>query len=521
MRRMVVWFDDRLGVASFARRSLRKAFPDHWSFMLGEIALYSFVLLVLTGTFLAFFYVASPREVVYQGPYEPLRGTEMSAAYESVLRLSFEVRAGLVMRQIHHWASLVFLAAITLHLLRIFFTGAFRRPREINWIVGVTLLLLGLGAGFTGYSLPDDLLSGTGVRIAYSILLSVPLLGTWAAFLAFGGEFPSPELLGRLYAMHIFLIPAAIGAAIAVHLALVWHQKHTQFRAPGRREETVVGSPLWPNYSMKAIGLALIVFGVLALLGGLFQVNPVWIYGPFDPTTVSSPAQPDWYLGWIEGALRLAPNWEIRMFGYRIPEPFFPGVLFPAVFFAGVYLWPFIERRLTGDHGEHHLLDRPRDNPMRTGIGVAILTFATVLTLAGSNDVLGALFRIPVENVTRAFRVLVIVMPPLLGWIAYRLARDVRDREVRVGTYVMLARTAEGGFAEVREPSADGEPPEGEPDEAGGAGKAQRRAERAERRARRALRRAERALRKAKREEHRAARERGEPEGPPDERGGQ
>ncbi len=457
MRRVVVWLDDRLGAASFARRSLRKAFPDHWSFMLGEIALYCFIMLVVTGTFLAFFYVASPREVVYQGPYEPLRGAEMSAAYESVLRLSLEVRAGLVMRQIHHWASLVFLAAITLHLLRIFFTGAFRRPREINWIVGVTLLLLGLAAGFTGYSLPDDLLSGTGVRIAYSILLSVPLIGTWAAFLAFGGEFPSPEMLGRLYAMHIFLIPAAIGAAIVVHLALVWHQKHTQFRAPGRREETVVGSPLWPNYSMKAVGLALIVFGVLSLLGGLAQINPVWIYGPFDPTTVSSPAQPDWYLGWIEGALRLAPNWEIRMFGYRIPEPFFPGVLFPTLFFSGVYLWPFIEQRLTGDRREHHLLDRPRDNPMRTGIGVAVLTFAAVLTLAGSNDVLGAFFRIPVENVTRAFRGLVLVLPPVLGWLAYRAARELHQREVRADRYVMLARTAEGGFAEVEEEDAPAE----------------------------------------------------------------
>jgi len=467
MRRTVLWLDDRLAAASFARRSLRKAFPDHWSFMLGEIALYCFVMLVITGTFLTFFYVASPQAVVYEGLYEPLRGTEMSAAYESVLRLSLEVRAGLVMRQIHHWASLVFLAAIVLHLLRIFFTGAFRRPREINWIVGVTLLVLGLAAGFTGYSLPDDLLSGTGVRIAYSILLSVPLVGTWAAFLAFGGEFPSPELLGRLYAMHIFLIPAAIGGAIALHLALVWHQKHTQFPGPGRREETVVGSPLWPNYSMKAVGLAFMVFGVLALLGGVFQINPVWIYGPFDPTTVSSPAQPDWYLGWIEGALRLAPNWEIRLFGYRIPEPFFPGVLFPGLFFAGVYLWPFVERRLTGDDREHHLLDRPRDNPMRTGIGVAVLTFATVLTLAGSNDVLGSFLRIPVENVTRALRVLVLVLPPVLGWIAYRVVRELRDREVRTGRYVMLARTSDGGFAEVPE-VGEREEAEGSPEERDG-----------------------------------------------------
>ena len=463
VRRVVLWLDDRLGAATFARRALRKAFPDHWSFMIGEIALYCFVILVLTGIFLSFFYIASPREVLYRGPYEPLRGVAMSAAYESVLQISFEVRAGMVMRQIHHWAAVVFLAAISIHVLRVFFTGAFRRPRDINWIVGVTLLILALGSGFTGYSLPDDLLSGTGVRIAYSILLSVPLVGTWAAFLAFGGEFPSAELLGRLYAMHIFLLPAALAAGISVHLALIWHQKHTQFLAPGRREDNVVGSPLWPNYAMRSVGLMFMVFAVLALLGGAFQINPVWIYGPFDPTTVSSPAQPDWYLGWIEGALRLAPNWEIRLFGYTIPEPFVPGALLPGIFFLLMYLWPVIERRLTGDYGDHHLLERPRDNPLRTGIGVGILTFAAVLTLAGSNDVLGSFFHIPVENVTRGFRVLVLLLPPLFGWIAFRAARDLRDRELHVGKRVMLVRTGAGGFAELSQtPGGDGE---GERDE--------------------------------------------------------
>jgi ubiquinol-cytochrome c reductase cytochrome b subunit len=515
MRRMVLWFDDRLGAATFARRALRKAFPDHWSFMIGEIALYCFVLLVLTGIFLSFFYAASPREVVYRGPYEPLRGETMSAAYESVLRISFEVRAGMVMRQIHHWAAVVFLAAISVHILRVFFTGAFRRPREINWIVGVTMLLLALGAGFTGYSLPDDLLSGTGVRIAYSVLLSVPLIGTWAAFLAFGGEFPSFELLGRLYAMHIFLLPAALAALISVHLALIWHQKHTQFRAPGRREDNVVGSPLWPNYAMRSLGLMFMVFAVLALLAGVFQINPVWMYGPFDPTTVSSPAQPDWYLGWIEGALRLAPNWEVRLFGYTIPEPFVPGVLLPSVFFLMMYLWPFIERRLTGDDEEHHLLDRPRDNPLRTGIGVGILTFTVVLTLAGSNDVLGSFFRIPVENVTRALRVLVFLLPPLFAWIAFRVARDLRDREVHMGKRVTLVRTASGGFEELSSEVPAGDGQSAERDEA--ALRAERRAGRAERRARRALRKAEREVRKAKREERRAATERESVEEPPEE----
>ncbi|HZD17622.1 MAG TPA: cytochrome b, partial [Actinomycetota bacterium] len=308
-RRAAGWFDDRLGASAFAGKALGKVFPDHWSFMLGEIALYSFIVLVLTGTFLALFYEPSSAPKVYEGAYEPWRGVEVSAAFDSVLRLSFDVRAGLVMRQIHHWAALVFVGAIVVHLCRIFFTGAFRTPRELNWIVGVTLLILGIFNGFSGYSLPDDLLSGTGLRIAYSVALSVPVIGPWIAFLLFGGEFPADQILSRLFVLHIFIVPVAILGLLSGHLALVWHQTHTQFPGPGRTERTVVGSRLWPTYATKSIGLFFAVFAVVGVLGGLVQVNPIWLYGPFEPATVSSPAQPDWYLGWLEGALRLYPPW--------------------------------------------------------------------------------------------------------------------------------------------------------------------------------------------------------------------
>ncbi|MGH2725158.1 MAG: cytochrome bc1 complex cytochrome b subunit [Actinomycetota bacterium] len=454
MRRAFGWLDDRVGTASFARRALRKAFPDHWAFMLGEMALYSFILLVATGVFLTFFFVASGREVVYDGTYAALRGQEMSAAYESVLRVSFDVRAGMVMRQTHHWAALVFVAAIVLHLMRVFFTGAFRKPRDINWVLGGTLLLLGIGAGFTGYSLPDDLLSGTGLRIAYSVLLSIPFVGTWAAFLVFGGEFPTAEIISRLHVMHIMAFPALIAAALAVHLGLVWHQKHSQFRGPGRTEDNVVGSPLWPNYTMKGAGVAFVVFGVLAGMGGLVQINPVWLYGPFDPSVVSSPAQPDWYLGWLEGALRLFPDWQIQAFEHTVSEVFWPGVVIPGLFFTIMFLWPWIERRITGDHGLHHLLDRPRDVPWRTGVGAAALAFTGILTLAGSNDVLGEFFGVPVEAVTRVFRVLVVVLPPVVGYGTYRLMRELKEREIhpiRGHRTITLRRTATGGFREEEE----------------------------------------------------------------------
>ncbi|MGI8426956.1 MAG: cytochrome bc1 complex cytochrome b subunit, partial [Actinomycetota bacterium] len=351
------WVDKRLRVSSFARTALNRIFPDHWSFLVGEIALYCFVILIITGIFLTFFFSPSSKEVIYSGAYPPLKGVHMSEAYESVMRLSFEVRSGLVMRQIHHWAALVFMAAIVVHLMRIFFTGGFRRPRELNWIIGLTLMTLVLFSGFSGYSLPDDLLSGTGLRIAYSIALSIPVIGTWMAFLIFGGEFPTPNIISRLYVIHILIVPSAIAILLGAHLAMVWRQKHAQFPGPRRSEEKIEGTRLWPTYALESTGLFFIVAAVLSALAGLFQINPVWIFGPFDADKVSAGSQPDWYMGWIEGALRLMPPWEVRAFGHTIPNPFFPGVLFPGLIFTVLYMWPFLEARLTGDMAAHNLLN--------------------------------------------------------------------------------------------------------------------------------------------------------------------
>ena len=425
-KRLARWFDDRLGASSFARSALNKVFPDHWSFMLGEIALYAFVVLVLTGTYLAFFFSTGTQEVVYHGSYVPLRGVHMSEAYASVVRLSFDVRAGLVMRQTHHWAANLFVAAIVLHLCRIFFTGAFRRPREINWIIGVTLLLLGIFNGFSGYSMPDDLLSGTGLRIAYSIALSIPLVGTWIAFLTFGGEFPADQIIHRLFILHVFIVPALLATLIGVHLALIWHQKHTQFPGKGRTESNVVGSRLYPTYTAKSVGLFFAVAAVLAGMGGLFQINPIWLYGPFEPSSVLSPAQPDWYLGWLEGALRIFPNWEIRVGGLAIPNPFYPAVLLPGVTFAVLYAWPFLEARFTGDRMAHNLLDRPSDRPVRTAFGAMALTFYALLLFAGSNDLIARLARVSVSGVTWTFRILVITVPFIVFFVVYRLMLGVK-----------------------------------------------------------------------------------------------
>ena len=441
--------DRRLGLARFARTALNKVFPDHWSFMIGEIALYCLVVLIMTGAYLTFFYVPDSRQVVYHGSYAPLDGVSMSAAYQSTLHISFDVRAGLLMRQIHHWAALLFVGAILVHLLRIFFTGAFRKPRELNWVVGLSLFLLALGNGFTGYSLPDDLLSGTGLRIAYSVLLSVPLIGTWLAFLVFGGEFPSNDIIPRLFVIHVLVIPALIVGLLTLHLAMLVRQKHTQFPGRGRAETNVVGSKLWPTFAAKTMGLFFFVFGVCAALGGLFQINPVWLYGPFDASAVSAGSQPDWYIGWLEGALRLMPPWEIRVAGFEIPNPFFPGVLLPGITFTVMFLWPWIEERLSRDHRDHHLLDRPRDRPRRTALGVGVLTFYGVLFLAGGNDVIAARFGLSVNSVTYAFRTLLVALPVIAALVTLRLCRELAARDPdEEGSLAQLERTSDGAYVE-------------------------------------------------------------------------
>ncbi|MFI2651448.1 cytochrome bc complex cytochrome b subunit [Micromonospora fulviviridis] len=419
-------FDDRLRLSPLTRRALAKVFPDHWSFMLGEIALYSFVALILTGVYLTLFFDPSSADRVYHGSYAPLDGATTSAAYASSVRLSWDVRAGLLIRQTHHWAALVFVAAILVHLVRIFFTGAFRRPRELNWLVGVTMLTLALANGFTGYSMPDDLVSGLGLRIIVSVVESIPLVGSWLVFLGLGGEFPSDEMIPRLFVTHVLLVPAVLVALVSVHLAMIVRQKHTQFRGPGRTERNVVGSLLYPSYTLRSLALFAWVLAVLFALGGLVQINPVWQYGPFAPAQSTAPAQPDWYVAWGDGALRLFPPWEIHIFGHLVPAPFFPGVVLGGVTFGALYAWPFLERWCTGDRRQHHLLDRPRDHPVRMGVGVLALTFFGVLVVAAGDDILARLLRVPVYDVLNVLRVLVLVLPVLAGMLAFLLARALR-----------------------------------------------------------------------------------------------
>jgi ubiquinol-cytochrome c reductase cytochrome b subunit len=425
----VAFVDERLGAARPLRKALRYVFPEHWSFLLGEMALYAFVVLVATGVFLALFFEPSTAQTTWHGPYAPLDGTQVSRAYASALDLSLTVPGGLLMRQTHHWAALVFLVAITLHLLRVVFTAAFRRPRELTWVVGVTLLTLAVLEGYSGYSLLDDLLSGMGLAIGYSAALSIPGIGGALGALLWDGAFPGgPAFESRLYIVHVFVLPAAIATLIGLHLWLVVRTRHAQFPGPGRRERNVVGAPLWPAYALRSLGWLCAVAAVIVLLGGLVQINPVWQWGPYEPWVGENGAQPDWYLGWLIGALRLMPNWEPSIFGRTIvPNPFFGGVLFPGLVFGFLYALPVIDRVLfTRDSAEHHLLDRPRDNPRRTGLLAGVLVFVVLVFFFGSADRVFLSLSVPYALQLWVARGLVLVAPLLAYALTVRWCLALR-----------------------------------------------------------------------------------------------
>ncbi|WP_157250316.1 cytochrome b [Nonomuraea typhae] len=440
--------DERLGGGRFLTKAMRKVFPDHWTYLLGEIALYSFAVVLVSGVFLTFFFKPTMTEVVYDGAYAPLRGLRMSTAYASTLEISFEVRGGLLMRQIHHWGTLIFIGAICMHLLRNFFTGAFRKPRELNWLIGVLLFVLVMANGLLGYSLPDDALSGAALRITHSITLSLPLVGTYLAMFLFGGEFPGQDVVPRFFSLHVLLLPGLLAVLIPLHgMVLTCRQTHTQFKAKGLSERTVRGVPFFPAFVAKTTAFFLWVFAGIALLAALFQINPIWLYGPARPTVIAAGSQPDWYMGFLEGALRLMPGWEVTVFGQTLTlSLLIPALVAPGLLFTGLALYPFLERRFTKDHEVRNLLDRPRDVPVRTGIGVAGIVYYGVLWLAGGNDVIAMTFDVKLYTTTWIFRVAVFAAPALAFEITRRICLALRQGEAEAPESGVVVRTPEGRY---------------------------------------------------------------------------
>ena len=456
------WLDDRLHGAGYMQTLMRKVFPDHWSFLLGEIALWSFVILLLTGTFLALFFVPSMTAVTYHGTYTKLNGISMSEAYRSTLRISFDVRGGMLMRQIHHWAADIFVASIIAHMLRHFFTGSYRKPRELNWLIGITIFALAIIEGLFGYSLPDDQLSGAGLRILEGVLLGIPIIGTYTTFFLFGGQFPGHDIIPRLYIIHVLLIPGIILALVTAHLLLVFHQKHTAFPGLRQTEKLETGQPFYPYFIAKGTAWFFFIFGILAVLGTFAQINPIWLYGPYSPLAISSASQPDWYMGFLEGALRMMPAWEINFLGHTVTF----SVLIPfavpfGIILGGAALWPWFEAWATGDKAAHHILDRPRNVPVRTGVGMAAVVFYAVLWAEGANDVISDMLQIPLYTVTWISRVLLIAGPVIAFVVTRRIclglqakARERLEHGIESG---IIRQTPIGKFEEISNPASEEE----------------------------------------------------------------
>jgi ubiquinol-cytochrome c reductase cytochrome b subunit len=456
------WLDDRFGGARGIRLLLKKVFPDHWTFMLGEIALYSFIILLLTGTFLSLFFVPSTNEVVYHGSYTKLDGIRMSEAYQSTLNISFDVRAGLLMREIHHWAADLFMASIIVHMLRNFFTAAYRKPREVTWLIGVVIFMLGLLEGLFGYSLPDDQLSGAGLRILEGVILGIPIVGTYAAFFLFGGQFPGTSIVPRLYIIHVLLIPGILLALITAHVVFVFYQKHTAMPAKNQTDRLETGQPFYPYFLAKTSAWFLFVFAACALLATFAEINPIWLYGPYTPVAISSASQPDFYMGWLEGALRMMPAWEWNFLGHTISFSVLVPFAVPAgIIFGGLLFWPFFERWATGDRSYHHINDRPRNAPIRTATGMAAVVFYGVLWAEGANDVIADYTQIPLYTVTWIARVLIFVGPAVAFYVTRRICLGLqrKDKElIEHGLETGIIRQLPSGeFIEVHRPMNEDE----------------------------------------------------------------
>ena len=427
------WLDDRFHGARGFRVLFRKIFPDHWTFLLGEIALYSFIILLLTGTFLTFWFQPSMTEVTYHGAYHNLDGVRMSQAYASTMNISFDVRGGLLMRQIHHWAADLFVAAILAHMLRIFFTGAYRKPREVNWLIGIVMFTLALLEGLFGYSLPDDLLSGTGLRITEGVLLGIPIVGTYLSFFLFGGPFPGHDIIPRLYIIHVLLIPGILLALVSAHLFIMFWQKHTQMPGKGRTNTNVVGAPTYPYFMAKTGAFFFFTFACLALASTFAQINPIWLYGPYTPVAISAGSQPDFYMGFLEGSLRMFPSWTWDIFGHTIAwNVLIPALVPLGLIMTGAAIWPFLEQWITGDRREHHVNDRPRNAPTRTAIGMAAVVFYGVLWLEGANDVVADHLQIPLFVTTEIARWAIFIAPVVAYWLTKRICLGLQRKDLHL-----------------------------------------------------------------------------------------
>lgn len=415
------WLDERLHIGRFRRRFLTKAFPVHDSYILGELALFSFATLVITGVFLALFYIPSTSKVIYDGALLNYRGKSLPEAFASVIYITYDLPMGMLIRQVHHWAANIFIASISLHMLRVLFTGAYRKPREVNWIIGIVLINLAIVSAFSGYTLPYDQFAATAATIGYNVFSSPPIVGEYIGNAVFAGGFPSQAAIPRLYSFHL-LLAALIAVTIGLHMTVLIKQRHTEPPRAGDPKK-LVGVPLWPN---QAFASAMYLFALLAflfLLGGFLSPHNIAVYGPEDPTTTPTNIAPDWYLMWLFGLLKLVPSaWGITIGGIIIKTEFIGGVLLPGVIWTAIVLLPFIDR----SEREENFIANPLDRPFPTALGVLIVTFLLSLAIGGQNDRIAAFLGLGIREANLILFAAIILASFLAGALTYAILRRRR-----------------------------------------------------------------------------------------------
>lgn len=445
-------------VRTFAADVADRRVHLRWSNLFGVVAFACFLVLGVTGVLLTFTYTPSSELVTYTGPYEPLQGARVTEAFASMMRISFEQTGGLLVRQTHHWAALLMPAAVIVQLLVTFFTGGFRRPHRLSWVLLVVAFVLVLAAGWSGYALPDDMLSGTGLRIVHGVVLSVPFIGTWVADRMFGGQFPG-QIVENLYPLHVVIAPALLVLVMVARAALAVRDPAV---ARPQDVRSSLGLRLWPDAALRAGGLVAITSSVLVLLGATSTISPIWSYGPASGSEVGAGSQPDWYMGFLDGALRLVPaGWETEWGGWTVTFATLVPLVVVGAYFGLLLVYPFVEEWVSQDRAPHHLLDRPRNVPVRTGIGVAGALFYGILWGAASADIVSTEFGVSFELVITVLQLAILAGPPLAFDITRRFCIGLqrRDREIALHGHETgrIVQMPDGGYAEVHQPASAAE----------------------------------------------------------------
>ncbi|WP_336002661.1 cytochrome b [Halorientalis halophila] len=428
--RIYGFFDDRLDLTE-SQSFLGKAFPAEDSFLLGEVALFCFLILVLTGMFLGFFFEPSTTEVEYEGSVAEYQGEDLPEAFVSVLNITYDVPFGMLLRRMHHWAAHLFVASMALHMLRVFFNGAYRNPRELNWLVGTGLAGTSMFAAYTGYALPFDEFASTAVGIGYNVALSVPIIGETLGQLVFGGSFPSSATIPRLFFLHVLVLPLVIAGLLALHMGILIRQKHTEAErdgdVPGREPvdrddgSVVVGLPAVPNQVAVSAVVFFLTLAVLSLLAGFLPVHNIAEYGPNNPASTPSLVMPDWFLMWGYGFLKLVPSWlSFDLLGIHVSSEFVGGLLLPGLVFAVVAAWPFI------DYSEEqvHFAESPLKRPWQTAVGIAGVTFIMVASIAGMDVIVADLVGASTAAIRPYLLGALLTVPVVAGLITYVTLRE-------------------------------------------------------------------------------------------------